>query len=134
MSRRRRPGSPEPTAGPHHPQSEVEVFEQRTLRERGLAHRPIVEEVDIRQALAAGRPGALADGIDLALLANSVYYVPVDADDLVRGCRYVVSVIFAVLPPLLRRPDVQAPATPQAGVPFPGFPLSGGGSGPNERP
>jgi predicted O-methyltransferase YrrM len=51
---------------------------RRTLSERGLADRASVEEVDIRQALAAGRPGALADGIDLALLANSIYYVPVD--------------------------------------------------------
>jgi SAM-dependent methyltransferase len=51
---------------------------RRTLDERGLADRAGVEEVDIRKALAAGRPGALADGIDLALLANSIYYVPVD--------------------------------------------------------
>ncbi len=51
---------------------------RRTLSERGLAERASVEEVDIRKALVAGRPGALADGIDLALLANSVYYVPID--------------------------------------------------------
>jgi len=51
---------------------------RRTVSERGLADRASVEEVDIRQALAAGRPGALADDIDLALLANSIYYVPVD--------------------------------------------------------
>ncbi|MGY1608057.1 MULTISPECIES: class I SAM-dependent methyltransferase [unclassified Geodermatophilus] len=51
---------------------------RRTLRERGLADRAAVEAVDIREALAAGRPGALADGFDLALLANVVYYVPVD--------------------------------------------------------
>src|SRR3954454_10169374 len=57
---------------------DVAALARRTLSERGLAHRASVEEVDIREALAAGRPGALADGIDLALLANSVYYVPVD--------------------------------------------------------
>ena len=51
---------------------------RRTLSERSLADRASVEEVDIRKALAAGRPGALADGIDLALLANVIYYVPVD--------------------------------------------------------
>src|SRR4051812_36478806 len=51
---------------------------RRTLSERGLADRAGVEEVDIRAALAAGRPGALADDIDVALLANSLYYVPVD--------------------------------------------------------
>jgi SAM-dependent methyltransferase len=51
---------------------------RRTVSERGLADRASVEEVDIRKALAAGRPGALTDGIDLALLANSIYYVPVD--------------------------------------------------------
>jgi predicted O-methyltransferase YrrM len=51
---------------------------RRTLSERGLADRATVEEIDIRQALAAGRPDALADDIDLALLANSIYYVPVN--------------------------------------------------------
>jgi SAM-dependent methyltransferase len=51
---------------------------RRTLSERGLSDRAGVEELDIREALAAGRPGALAEGIDLALLANSIYYVPVD--------------------------------------------------------
>jgi predicted O-methyltransferase YrrM len=51
---------------------------RRTLTERGLADRASVETVDIRAALAAGRPGALTGGVDLALLANSVYYVPVD--------------------------------------------------------
>src|SRR3954454_2040697 len=51
---------------------------RRTLSERGLADRASVEEVDIGKALAAGRPGALTDRIDLALLANSIYYVPVD--------------------------------------------------------
>jgi SAM-dependent methyltransferase len=51
---------------------------RRTLGERSLADRATVEQVDIREALAAGRPGALAGGIDLALLANSIYYVPVD--------------------------------------------------------
>jgi SAM-dependent methyltransferase len=51
---------------------------RRTLRERGLADRASVEAVDIRKALAAGRPGALTDRIDLALLANVIYYVPVD--------------------------------------------------------
>jgi SAM-dependent methyltransferase len=51
---------------------------RRTLRERGLADRAGVEVLDIRQAIAAGLPGALADGIDLALLANSIYYAPLD--------------------------------------------------------
>jgi SAM-dependent methyltransferase len=51
---------------------------RRTLGERGLADRAGVEAVDIREALAAGRPGPLPDGIDLALLANVIYYVPVD--------------------------------------------------------
>jgi predicted O-methyltransferase YrrM len=51
---------------------------RRTLSERGLADRASVEAVDIRKALAAGRPGALPDRIDLALLANVIYYVPVD--------------------------------------------------------
>jgi SAM-dependent methyltransferase len=50
---------------------------RRTLSERGLADRASVEAVDIQRALAAGRPGALTDGIDLALLANVIYYVPV---------------------------------------------------------
>jgi SAM-dependent methyltransferase len=50
----------------------------RTLAERGVADRARIEQVDIREALSAGRPGALADGVDLALLANSIYYVPVD--------------------------------------------------------
>ncbi|WP_089306401.1 class I SAM-dependent methyltransferase [Geodermatophilus pulveris] len=57
---------------------DVAALARRTLSERGLADRAGVEEVDIREALAAGLPGALADGIDLALLANSIYYVPVD--------------------------------------------------------
>ncbi len=43
---------------------------RRTLSERGLADRASVEAVDIRKALAARRPGALTDGIDLALLAR----------------------------------------------------------------
>lgn len=51
---------------------------RRTLSERGLADRAIVETVDIRTALAAGRPGALTGSNDLALLANSIYYAPVD--------------------------------------------------------
>jgi len=51
---------------------------RRTLSERGLADRASVEAVDIRKALVAGRPGALTDRIDLALLANVIYYVPVD--------------------------------------------------------
>ncbi|MGY1795020.1 methyltransferase [Geodermatophilus sp. SYSU D00525] len=51
---------------------------RRTLSERGLADRAAVETVDIRRALAAGRPGALTDGIDLVLLANVVHCVPVD--------------------------------------------------------
>jgi predicted O-methyltransferase YrrM len=51
---------------------------RRTLSERGLADRASVEAVDIREALAAGRPGALTDRIDLALLANAIYYVPVE--------------------------------------------------------
>ena len=51
---------------------------RRTLSERGLADRASVEQVDIRKALAAARPHGLPDPIDLALLANSIYYVPVD--------------------------------------------------------
>ena len=51
---------------------------RRSLGERGLADRASVEAVDIQKALAAGRPGALTDVIDLALLANVIYYVPVD--------------------------------------------------------
>jgi predicted O-methyltransferase YrrM len=51
---------------------------RRTLSERGLADRARVEVVDVREALATGRPGVLPDGVDLALLANVVYYVPVD--------------------------------------------------------
>jgi len=51
---------------------------RRTLSERGLADRAGVEAVDIQKALAAGRPGVLTDGFDLALLANVIYYVPVD--------------------------------------------------------
>jgi SAM-dependent methyltransferase len=51
---------------------------RRTLTERGLTERASVEAVDIRMALAAARPGALSDRIDLALMANAVYYVPVD--------------------------------------------------------
>jgi SAM-dependent methyltransferase len=51
---------------------------RRTLAERGLADRAVVEAVDIREALAAGDPGALPDRVDLALLANVLYYVPVD--------------------------------------------------------
>ncbi|HJX45377.1 MAG TPA: class I SAM-dependent methyltransferase, partial [Geodermatophilus sp.] len=51
---------------------------RRTLSERGLADRCSVEAVDIREALAAGRPGALTDRTDLALLANVIYYVPVE--------------------------------------------------------
>jgi SAM-dependent methyltransferase len=48
----------------------------RTLRERGLDGRARVEAVDIRAALAEGPDGALADPVDLALLANVVYYLP----------------------------------------------------------
>jgi predicted O-methyltransferase YrrM len=51
---------------------------RRTLSERGLADRAGVEAVDIRKALAAGRPGALTDRVELALLANVIYCVPVD--------------------------------------------------------
>ncbi len=51
---------------------------RRTLSERGLADRASVEAVDIREALAAGRPGALTDRIDLALLATAIYYEPVE--------------------------------------------------------
>jgi SAM-dependent methyltransferase len=58
----------------------------RTLSERGLAERASVEVVDLRKALAAGRPGALTERIDLALLANVIYYVPVDERvELLRG-------------------------------------------------
>jgi len=71
-------------AAPHATGIGVEVdpnaaaLARRTLSERGLAERGSVEEIDIRQTLAGGRPDALADDIDLALLANSIYYVPVD--------------------------------------------------------
>ena len=51
---------------------------RRTLSERGLADRASVEAVDIQEALATGSPGGLTDPIDLALLANVIYYVPVD--------------------------------------------------------
>ncbi|HSK28252.1 MAG TPA: class I SAM-dependent methyltransferase [Jiangellales bacterium] len=51
---------------------------RRTLTDRGLADRASVEAVDIHEAIAAGRSGTLTDGIDLALLANVIYYVPVD--------------------------------------------------------
>ncbi|MFL6435931.1 MAG: methyltransferase [Nitrososphaeraceae archaeon] len=51
---------------------------QRTLSERGLADRASVHAVDIQEALASGDPSALTYGIDLALLANVIYYVPVD--------------------------------------------------------
>ncbi len=47
----------------------------RTLRERGLAGRASVEAVDVRTAIAE-RTGALAEPVDLALLANVVYYLP----------------------------------------------------------
>jgi predicted O-methyltransferase YrrM len=57
---------------------ETAALARRTLSERGLADRASVEAVDIRKALAAGRPGALTDRIDLALLANVIYYVPLD--------------------------------------------------------
>jgi SAM-dependent methyltransferase len=51
---------------------------RRTLTERGLADRASVEAVDIREMVGTGRAGALTDGIELALLANVIYYVPVD--------------------------------------------------------
>src|SRR3954468_8496054 len=51
---------------------------RRTLRERGLADRARIEAVDIQTALAASRPDTLAGPIDLALLANIIYYWPVD--------------------------------------------------------
>ena len=50
---------------------------RRTLTERGLADRASVEAVDIQELLGTGRAGALTDGIELALLANVIYYVPV---------------------------------------------------------
>jgi SAM-dependent methyltransferase len=48
----------------------------RTLRERGLDGRATVQAVDVRAALAEGAQGVLADPVDLALLANVVYYYP----------------------------------------------------------
>jgi SAM-dependent methyltransferase len=51
---------------------------RRTLTERGLADRASVEAVDIQELLGAARAGALTDSIELALLANVIYYVPVD--------------------------------------------------------
>ena len=46
-----------------------------TLERRGLAGRATVLEADVRTA-AAERGGPLAEPVDLALLANVVYYVP----------------------------------------------------------
>lgn len=51
---------------------------RRTLSERGLGDRANVEAVDIQTALATGHAGALTEPIDLALLANIIYYFPVD--------------------------------------------------------
>ncbi len=51
---------------------------RRTLTERGLADRGSVEAVDIQELLGTGRAGALTDEIDLVLLANVIYYVPVE--------------------------------------------------------
>ncbi len=51
---------------------------RRTLIERGLADRASVEAVDIQALLGTGRASALTDDIELALLANVIYYVPVD--------------------------------------------------------
>jgi predicted O-methyltransferase YrrM len=51
---------------------------RRTLTQRGLADRATVEAVDIQDVLGTGRAGALTDGIELALLSNVIYYVPVD--------------------------------------------------------
>jgi SAM-dependent methyltransferase len=51
---------------------------RRTLSERGLAERASVQAVDIQEVLASDRPSVLGDGIDLALLANVIYYVPVE--------------------------------------------------------
>ena len=51
---------------------------RRTLAERGLADRASIEAVDIQELLGAGRAAALTDGIELALLANVIYYLPVD--------------------------------------------------------
>ena len=56
---------------------DVAALARRTLSERGLADRASVEAVEV-QALAVGRPGAPTDSFDLALLANVIYYVPVD--------------------------------------------------------
>lgn len=49
----------------------------RTLEQRGLAERATVVVADVRAA-AAERSGPLAEPVDLALLANVVYYVPRD--------------------------------------------------------
>jgi predicted RNA methylase len=51
---------------------------RRTLAERGLAGRASIEAVDIQELLGAGGAGTSTDGIELALLANVIYYVPVD--------------------------------------------------------
>jgi SAM-dependent methyltransferase len=65
---------------------------RRTLSERGLADRASVEAVDIQDALAAGRPGAPIDRVDLALLANVIYYVPVEERvELLRGIARVLA-------------------------------------------
>ena len=51
---------------------------RRTLTQRGLADRASVEAVDIQEWLGTGPAGALTDGTELGLLANVIYYVPVD--------------------------------------------------------
>ncbi len=54
------------------------VRAERTLARRGLADRATVLEVDVRHAVASGPTGALDVPFDLALMANVIYYVPVD--------------------------------------------------------
>ena len=56
----------------------VAALARRTLSERGLGDRASIEQLDFREAFAAEGPGALSDGIDLALLANVIYVVPLD--------------------------------------------------------
>lgn len=54
------------------------VLAARTLERRRLSSRGTVLPVDIRTALAGPLPPQLADPFDFALLANVIYYVPVD--------------------------------------------------------
>ncbi|MEZ5115421.1 MAG: methyltransferase domain-containing protein [Candidatus Nanopelagicales bacterium] len=58
--------------------ADAAALAERTLRDRGQAGRATVAAADLRTALATGHPAALRDGIDVALMANVIYYEPVD--------------------------------------------------------